>query len=233
LPVTSLTEHVAKLMVIILGVLMILHGLGVSITPILTALGVGGLAVALALQDTLSNLFAGLYVTMARQVRIGDYIKLESGEEGYIEDIGWRATMIRALANNIVMVPNNKLGSALITNFNLPSRDLAVLVNLGVDYGSDLAHVERVTIEVAKDVMQTVPGGVKEFEPFIRYHTFGAYSIDFTVIMRGKEFTDQFLIKHEFVKRLHVRYQQEDITIPFPIQTEILHKGGQSKLDMV
>ena len=219
MPVTSLTEHIAKIAIVLLGLLMILNGMGISITPLLTALGVGGLAVALALQDTLSNLFSGFYLTMARHVRIGDYVKLESGEEGYVEDIGWRATQIRMLPNNMVVVPNNKLGSAIITNYCLPSKELAVLVDVGVDYGSDLTHVERVTSEVAKEVMQTVPGGVPAFEPFIRYHTFADYSISFTVILRAREFVDQYLIKHEFIKRLHVRYQQEGITIPFPTRT--------------
>jgi len=219
LPITSLTQNITRVVIIVIGLLMILHGLGISIAPILTALGVGGLAVALALQDTLSNLFAGLYVTVSRQIRVGDYVKLESGEEGYVTDIGWRATKIRMLPNNIVLVPNAKLASAIITNYYLPDKELAVLVQVGIDYASDLAHVERVTCEVAKEVMQTIPGGVPTFEPFIRYHTFGDFSINFTVILRAKEFVDQYLITHEFVKRLHTRYQQEHITIPFPSRT--------------
>ena len=185
----------------------------------LTALGVGGLAVALALQEPLANLFAGLFVTLAGQVRIGDYIKLESGEEGYIVDFSWRSTRIRMLANNLILVPNSKLAQSIVVNYHLPSQDLAVLVDVGVDYASDLAHVERVTIEVAKEVMREVNGGVSEFEPFTRYHTFGDSSINFSVILRGKEFVDQYLVKHEFVKRLHARYGKEGINIPFPIRT--------------
>jgi small-conductance mechanosensitive channel len=99
LPVTTLTQNLARLAIATVGVLILLNLLGISITPILTALGVGGLAVALALQDTLSNLFAGFYVSLAGQVRVNDYIKLESGEEGYVQDISWRSTSIRALAN--------------------------------------------------------------------------------------------------------------------------------------
>ena len=219
LPVTSLTEHLVKIAVVTLGLLMILHGLGISVAPLLTALGVGGLAVALALQDTLSNLFAGFYLTVARQVRVGDYIKLASGEEGYVEDIGWRATILRMLPNNVVFVPNQKLGEAIITNFDLPSRELAVLVEVGVEYGSDLERVERVTAEAGREVMRTVTGGVADFEPFIRYHTVGDFSVKFTVVLRAKEFVDQFLIKHEFIKRLLARYQQEGIVIPFPTQS--------------
>ena len=182
MPVTSLTQNIARLIIVAIGLLMILNGLGISIAPLLTALGVGGLAVALALQDTLSNLFAGFYVTMSRQIQTGDYVKMESGEEGYVTDIGWRATKIRMLPNNMVLVPNKKLGEAIITNYDLPSQDLAVTVEVGVAYDSDLEQVERVTCEVGREVMQSVAGAVPTFEPFIRFHSFGDYSVNFTVI---------------------------------------------------
>jgi small-conductance mechanosensitive channel len=94
-----------------------------------------------------------------------------------------------------------------------------VLVEVGVDYASDLGHVERVVMDVGRGVMLDVAGGVSDFEPFVRYHTFGESSVDFTVILRAKEFVDQYLIKHEFVKRLHSRFAREGIVIPFPIRT--------------
>jgi small-conductance mechanosensitive channel len=218
LPVTSLTRHIGRVTIYVIGILIILNSLGISITPILAALGVGGLAVALALQDTLSNLFAGFYITIARQVRAGDYIKLDTGEEGYVTDITWRTTTIRMLPNNLVLVPNEKLIKSIIVNYYMPDKELAVLVNLGVHYNSDLKKVERVTCEVGKEIMKEVQGGVPEFEPFIRYNTFADSSINFTVILRAKEFVDQYLIKHEFVKRLHERYAKEGIVIPFPIR---------------
>jgi small-conductance mechanosensitive channel len=218
LPVSSLTRNVAWTLTAILGLLVILNGLGLSITPMLTALGVGGLAVALALQEPLANFFAGLFITLAGQIRVGDYVKLDSGQEGYVVDFSWRSTRLRMLANNLVVVPNAKLAQAIVVNHDLPSRDLAVLVDVGVDYGSDLAQVERVVMDVGHEVMTDVAGGVPEFEPFIRYHTFGDSSIDFTVILRAREFVDQYLIKHEFVKRLHARFNQEGIVIPFPIR---------------
>lgn len=218
LPVTSLTQNITRLIILAIGILIILNTLGISITPILATLGVGGLAVALALQDTLSNLFAGFYTTLAKQVRVGDFIKLESGEEGYVLDIGWRATRVRMLPNNVVLIPNSKLAQTIITNYYLPEKELAVLVQVGVHYNSDLKKVEKVTCEVAREVMKEVPGGVPEFEPFIRYHTFGDFSINFTVILRAKEFVDNYLIKHEFIKRLHARYNKEGIVIPYPIR---------------
>ncbi len=216
--VSSLSRNVARIIIFGLGILIILNSLGISVTPILATLGVGGLAVALALQDTLSNLFSGFHIIAARQVKIGDYIKIESGEEGYVTDISWRTTKIRMLPNNVVLVPNEKLAKAIITNFYLPDKEMAVLINIGVHYDSDLVKVEKVTCEVAKEVMKEVQGGVAGFDPFIRYHTFDAFSINFTVILRALEFVDQYLIKHEFIKRLHRRYAKEGIIIPYPIR---------------
>lgn len=218
LPLTNLTQNLVKILIIILGGLMVLNALGISITPLLTTLGIGGLAVALALQDTLSNLFSGFYITIAKNIRVGDFVKLESGEEGYVADIGWRVTKIRVLANNIILIPNNKLAQSIVANYFLPEKELAVLVQVGVHYNSDLEFVEKVTCEVAREVQQTVPGAIKTFEPFIRYHTFDSSSINFTVIMRAEEFVANYLIKHEFIKRLHQRYKGKGIVIPYPIR---------------
>ena len=220
MPATSLTEQIVKILITILGLLMILHSLGISIAPLLTALGVGGVALALALQDTLSNLFAGFYLTVARQIHVGDYIRLESGQEGRVEDIGWRATTIRTPPDHTVIVPNNTLNQSTITNYDLPNRELMVTVEAGVAYDSDLARVERVTLEVARQVLQSVPGAVAQFEPLIRYHTLGEFGVNFTVLLRAKSFLDQSLITHEFIKRLLPRYRQEGLAIPCP--TEML-----------
>jgi len=225
MPVTSITENISRILIFGVGLLIILNSLGISITPILATLGVGGLAVALALQDTLSNLFAGFHITVARQIKIGDYVKLDSGEEGYIIDITWRTTKIRMLPNNVILIPNEKLTKAIVTNYYLPEKEMAVLINVGVHYDSDLEKVEKVTCEVAKEVMKEVNGGVPGFDPFIRYHTFADFSINFTVILRAKEFVDQYLVKHEFVKRLHIRYNKEGIVIPYPIRTIEYAKG--------
>jgi small-conductance mechanosensitive channel len=225
LPSTTIFSNLTRALVYIIGLLVILQSLGISITPILTALGVGGLAVALALQDTLSNLFAGLQVIGSGQLRPGDFIRLESGEEGYVVDVTWWNTTIRQLANNMVIVPNAHLASSRVINFDQPEKEQAVLVQVGVSYDTDLQRVEHVTIEVARDVMKSVRGGISGFEPFIRYHTFGDFSVNYTVILRGETFVDQYLIKHEFIKRLHRRFQREGIEIPFPIRTVHLKSG--------
>lgn len=214
----GIAKGIARIVVIGLGILILLDNLGVSITPVLASLGIGSLAVALALQPTLENFFAGIQIIIDKPFKEGQFIKLESGDEGYVHKIGWRSTWIRMLPNNMVVIPNKNLVNAQIINYHYPDKELAVLVPVGVHYGSDLKHVEKVTIDVAREVMKEVPGGVPSFEPFIRYHTFADFSINFTVILRGKEFVDQHLIKHEFIKRLHARYNQEGIVIPYPIE---------------
>lgn len=224
LPLTSLTENLIKLVVIVLGGLVVLSQLGISITPLLTALGVGSLAVALALQDTLSNLFAGFYILANKQVRPGDYVMADSGHEGYILDIGWRATRIRKLNGNTIIIPNGKLGSSIVTNFSLPQKEMGIVIPVRVAYGSDLEKVEKATVEVARQTLTEVMGGVKEFEPFVRYNSFGDSAVAFSVILRVKEFTDQYLVTHEFIKRLHKRYLAESIEIPFPQRAVRLQK---------
>lgn len=222
---TSFIRHLSAALIYVIGFLIILDFLGISITPILTALGVGGLAVSLALQDTLSNLFAGLHILLTKKIRPGDYIRLQSGEEGFVADITWRDVTVRALANNLIIIPNSKLATSIVTNFHLPDNELSVLVEVGVSYDSDLRRVEAVTREVAAEVMKETAGGVPEFDPFIRYHTFGDSSIRFSVILRGREYVDQYRIKHEFVKKLHERFKAEGIEIPFPIRTVRLQGG--------
>lgn len=225
LPGITLISNITRIIVLIIGFLVILQTLGISIAPVITALGIGGLAVALALQDTLANLFAGVHILAARQVRPGDYVLLDTGEEGFVMDVTWRQTTIRQLPNNLVIVPNSKLAAAIVTNTYLPEKVVRFLVPVGVHYDSDLEHVERVTIEVARGVMEEVEGGVPDFEPFIRYHTFGDFAIGFNVFLRAREHVDHHPLKHEFIKRLHRRYREEGIVIPFPIRTVEFRDG--------
>jgi len=184
------------------------------------------LVVALALQDTLNNFFSGVYIFLDKPIQIGDYIQLESGQEGHVTHIGWRSTRIQLLPNNILIIPNAKLADSRVINFYLPEQEMSVLVKVGVSYESDLEKVEKVTMEVAEQVLQETEGGVKGFQPYIRYNTFGEYSIDFTVFLRTTEYTNKYLITHEFIKRLHRRYKLEGIEIPFPIRTVYMKDGG-------
>ncbi|MEA5515333.1 mechanosensitive ion channel family protein [Nodularia sp. UHCC 0506] len=230
----SLISNLAKIAVLILGTLALLQTVGVEVTPIVTTLGVGGLAVGLALQDTLANLFSGFYLLISQQVRTGDYVKLDNGYEGYVTDITWRNTTIQELKNNIIIVPNSRLASAIFTNYHLPAKAITLTMDVGVGYDSDLEQVERVTVEVAKDVMQEIAPELMEFEPNIRFHTFNDSSIDFKLYMRVNEYFDQRIARHLFIKKLHKRYQQEGIQIPFPVRDVYVQNNGaeSSNLDL-
>jgi small-conductance mechanosensitive channel len=212
---------ITKVIVWTLGTLVLLNSLGVAITPLLTALGVGGLAVALALQDTLTNLFAGVHILTSRKVQPGDFIQLDNGMQGFVVDTNWRNTTIRQLPNNIIVVPNATVASSIVTNYHLPQHEMSVTVGVGVGYDSDLEHVERVTCEVGREVMQEVEGAVPAHEPTVRFHTFGDSGVHFNVGLRTSEVTAQYLVVHEFIKRLHSRYRKEGIDIPAQVQTII------------
>lgn len=224
LAATSIVTNMMNFVYLLLGFLIIVQSLGIDITPLLTLLGVGGLTVALALQTTLSNFFAGVYLLASREFKVGDYIKLDSGEEGYITDMTWRHTIIRPPARYDIIIPNFKLSTATVTNFGVSDKETALTVAVGVGYDSNLNFVEQVTIEVALETVMQVQGESPSIQPYIRYHTFAPSSIDFSVNIYSKNLRDRAKIRHEFIKNLFKRYQQEGIDIPFPTSVIISKK---------
>lgn len=220
LPMTSLAQNAVRGLILVLGALVLLDTLGVRITSLIAALGIGSLAVALALQDTLSNLFAGAYIILSRNIRTGDYIKVDSGVEGYVVDIGWRATTIRPFDNNIVIMPNSKLSQSVVTNCNLPEPWMQLAIPVNVSYDTDIEKLERVLLEEGKRAVQEVPGMLTDFEPVVRFMPgFGDFSLNFVFVFRVKQYVDQYFVQHELRKRILKRFRQEGIEIPFPIHT--------------
>ncbi|WP_339725756.1 mechanosensitive ion channel family protein [uncultured Paraglaciecola sp.] len=214
----TLLRGLLRGVIIVIGILIILSTIGVSITPLVASLGIGSLAVALALQPTLENFFSGIQMLADKPIRVGDYIELDSGEQGFVEKIGWRSTWIKMLPNNIVIMPNSKLAQSKIINFYYPEKQLSVPVDLGVHYDSDLDHVEKVTLEVAKQVLKSHKWGIPDYDTFVIFTGFDNSSINLTVMLRAQEYFNRFFIKSEFIKALHKRYAQEGIVIPYPIR---------------
>jgi small-conductance mechanosensitive channel len=227
LPGVSLLANIASVVVFLVGLLIVLQNMGIAIGPIIGALGVGGLAVGLALQDTLANLFAGIRILAAHKIRPGDFIRLDNGLEGVVHDITWSLTTIRQLADNLVIVPNGKLAQMIVTNISLPLAEIVVPVTVGVAYDSDLEKVERVTIEVAREAQASVEGASRGFEPAIRFHTLGESAIQFNVTLQAGGAEHRGLIAHEFIKRLTARYRAEGIVMPYPTRTVVM-KQAQS-----
>jgi len=222
-------QRIMALIIYAVGILVLLDYLDIAITPILAGLGIGGLAVALALQPTLANFFASTQIIADRVVRVGDYVELGNGVRGYIIDVSWRSTRIRTPFNNVVIIPNSRLADSIITNYSSPTMELAVIVNAGVSYSSDLAHVEIVALEVAREVIQDLDEAVKTFEPWFGYEEFGESNINFWVWLQAKDRIASFRVTSELIKRLHARFDQEGITINYPVRTTYLQwaKGAQ------
>lgn len=214
---TGLLNTIIKGTVYLIGFIIILNLLGISIAPLVTALGIGGLAVALALRDTLENLFAGIHIMAEKAIRVGDFIRLENGQEGFVEDISWRTTRIRMISNNMIVLPNSKLAQSIIVNYFLPEQRMSLQIPIRVSYSADPEKVERILLEELKKAAEEVPGILKEPEPLVRLIPgFGDSFLEFTAVCHIEEVSYQYPVQHELRKRIFRRFQQEGIEIPFP-----------------
>jgi small-conductance mechanosensitive channel len=215
----GLVQGVIRGVIIAVGILVFLDSVGISITPILASLGIGSLAVALALKDSLANLFAGIQLILDKTIEPGHFIRLEGGLEGTVTRMSWRTTRILTAANSTVVVPNSKLTESLITNFHLPEPEVDARVELGVHFDSDLEQVEKVTLEVAREVQRAYPEAIAGFEPRVRYTGFGESSINLVVINRASNQDGSLRLRHHLIKSLQRRYAREGIIMPFPTRT--------------
>lgn len=225
---TTILGNIAKVMIYAIAVLLVVQHFGIQVYPLLTTLGLGGLAVALALQPTLSNLFSGLQIIAAGKINIGDFIELENGKKGIVTDISWRSTSVTTGLNNIIVIPNSKIADSVIENYYLESKEVLFYVKLGVAYDSDLDKVEKVTLEEANQVISSSGLGAPDVDPFLRFHQFGESAIELRVFLRVKEYGDQFIVTSMLIKAIQQRYAAEGITIPFPIRT--IHLEGRENL---
>ncbi|ELS01559.1 small-conductance mechanosensitive channel [Xenococcus sp. PCC 7305] len=215
---TTLFETITKILVLSIGILITLESLNIPIAPILATLGVGSLSLGLALKEPLANLISGINIITSKKIRPQDYIKLKTGEEGYVVDVELKYTVIREITGNLLVIPNAQLIASSFRNYALPENKMLIPVKVGISYDSDLEKVETVTLQVARETLAEVLGGDAEYEPFMRYERFDYFSIEFTVYLQIQEFYDHLIITHEFIKRLYKRYQSENIEIPFPIK---------------
>ncbi|MDA0734181.1 MAG: mechanosensitive ion channel family protein [Chloroflexi bacterium] len=212
-----------------LGILVALDTVGVSINPLLAGMGIGGIAVALALSPTIASYIAGTYIVTEGRIKEGDYIELEGGPAGFVLDVGWRSTTVRSRFNNIVIIPNSKLSESIITNYSAPTPVLTGSVECGVSYESNLDEVERISLEVARQVVKESPVGYEEFEPRVRFASFGDSNIDFRVVFQATDRVGSLEIQSQIIKRLHQRFIGEGIEINYPVRKLLFPKGtGQS-----
>lgn len=202
-----------------LGALLVLDVLGISITPLIAGLGLGGLAVALAIQPTLANLFAGTYVMTEGVISTGDYIELETGMAGYVVEVGWRSTRIRTWGNNLVVVPNARFAETIITNYQEPVPAVNVYLTCGVSYDSDLEQVEQVSRSAMAEVLESDPNAVREYGSWFAFSAFGDSNVEFWLFLQAKDRISSFSLQSRLIKLLHQRFREVGIVINYPVRT--------------
>lgn len=221
-PELKSTAGIGRAVTWILGVaaitIFVSDALGISLAPALTALGVGSLAVGLGLQDTLSNFFAGLYLLADKPVRPGDFIKIDGGQEGYVEAIGWRSTHLRTLGNNFVIVPNATLSKAILVNYNRPNPRLGIEVRVDVSNENDADAVEAILTDEAERAID-IEGVVDDPKPVVRFTPgFGDGSFGFSIYLHARAYADQGFVQHTLRKRILSRFRQANVKLlPGPI----------------
>jgi len=227
-----LIHRVSIALIYALGGLLILDHLNVNISPLIAGLGLGGLSVALALQPTLANLFAGTYVMTEGAVTTGDYIQLEGGVEGYVMEVSWRSTRLQTWTNNMVVIPNSKFAETIITNFQKPAPPVNLYLTCGVSYDSDLFMIENICQEVMSQILEKDSNAVKEYGSWFGFESFGESNVNFWVFLQAKDRLASFLLQTTVMQNLHSRFKKDGIVINYPVRSLQLPKELQSPFDI-
>lgn len=196
-----------------LGALMFLDSIGISIAPILATLGIGSLAIALALQETVKNTLSGFFVIIDQPLQVGDYVKLSSGQEGWLTQIGWRSSKFRMMNDNLVVVPNSQLVDTILTNLRGPDGSLSVEIDLNVAAGTDLQTIESVTLQAASAAMKSANGDESKLAPSVHFQSASGAIYGLAVLLRVAESANIEKVRHEFVKRLTESYRVKEIKL--------------------
>ena len=210
--------RISSIIIFALGALVVLDILGIPITPLLAGIGIGGLAIALALSPTISSFIAGTYVVAEGHISEGDYVEIDAERAGFVESVGWRSTVLRSRFNNMIVVPNSLITESIVTNYTTPTPAVTGMVMCGVSYDSDLREVERICLEVAAEVLEESEDAVKDFEPRVRFFEFADSNINFRIIFQGVDRVATFAMQHEIIMRLHARFKDEGIEINYPVR---------------
>ena len=225
-------RRILVVMIYGLGLLLVINTLGIPLSPLIAGLGLGGVAVALAIQPTLSNLFAGTYVMTEGVVSPGDYIEMEGGIAGYVLEVGWRSTRLRTWSNTLVVVPNARFAETIITNYYEPAPPVNVYLTCGVSYDSDLVRVEAVSMDVMKQILEASPHGVQEYGAYFGFDNFGESNVDFWLFVQARDRLASFELRSELVRELHRRFDEEGIVINYPVRSIQFPNGASSGSDV-
>lgn len=215
--VAGLSRTLIRILVLAIGLMTLLHLFGVNIVPLVATFGVTGLAVALALQDTLANFFAGMHILIERPIFVGDIIRLDNAHEGVVTDIGWRTTRVRTGNNEIIVIPNTKITSGILVNSSLPTPRTQGEIVLMVAHEADSDQVKRIALEeaAAADGVLKDPAPAFLCEPgVLATHT--QYKLLVTVESRPR----QGAIHSDIRMAIMRRFREEGVPLPVVIRPQ-------------
>lgn len=223
-----LFRKVGSVLIYVFGLTILMGSLGMEVSALVAALGVGGLAVALALQDTLGNFFAGVHLLADRPVRPQDYVKIDGTDiMGTIEEIGWRSTRIRTWDNNVVYIPNTKMSQSIIINYYNPGQEMGYAMGFGVSYDDDPEEVIEALWEALKRTEKKTGKIMDVDKSTIRANDFLDSAIDYKVIVKIPVYGDRFGVHGELVKQIYYVFKERGITIPYPTRTLYMQEPGK------
>jgi len=228
--VFPIVRKLAMAAVYFAAIAILLSEIGVEIGPLIAGLGVAGLAVALALQDSLKNFFAGLYLLSDKPIQRGDIIALDNDKsevKGTVEEIGWRSTRIKGVANAIHIIPNEKLAASVIVNYSKGRETRTVMVRVGIEYGEDVDKALKALMQAAQEAVKSSKAADATVEPEVRVNEFLDSAVELAALVRVKDYGERFTVATELRRNILRIFRKANINIPYPIRT--LHMTPAAK----
>ena len=219
--VVVLFQRFSRIFISFIGIIFVLGLWGVQVAPLLASLGIAGVAVAFALQNTLGNIFGGISLIVDRSLTVDDYIKLDDGTEGFVMDIGLRSTKVRSKDGDLIILPNGKLADSKIYNYHKPMPTTRVTVDFGVKYGSDVEKVKKLAINEIKNI-KTI---LKEPAPSVIFDELGDFALKFKAFFWVSSIEKKIEAKEAAVTAIYNTLNKNKIEIPFPTRTVYMERG--------
>ncbi len=204
----------------IFGIILILGVWGVDVGPFLAGLGIAGLAISFAVQDSLSNIFGGISIIMDKVYKVGDRIQLDSGEMGEVIDVGLRSTRVRTFDHEVIIIPNGVLAKAKVKNYVQPDTSLRVVVKFGVEYGTNPDKVKK----LLEPALAKMKGIQKEPVPLVEFIEMGESSLNCIAKFWVPDYTMAYDKKLEATDLIYKELNKAKIGIPFPTRTIYMKK---------
>ena len=232
--INKLTSSIVFFSTIVTGLFIALQILNLdkTVTSLLAGLGIVGLALGFAFKDIVSNFIAGIYLAIKSPINVGDIIEYQD-TIGIVKDIGLRASSIGTFQGQNVIIPNRLIMEDKYTHYTI-NGERRIDLDVGISYGDDLEKVEQVTLAA----INKIPFIDKTKTPDLYFKEFGDSAIIFTLRYWVKFISGDYLVYlralSQGIKNIKKAYDQNDITITFPIRTiDFGIKGGKSLSDML